>query len=151
MVSWHLHPPALPSNDFGQKPFCHLASGTLQVVFFVCFFLRYAGLSMLWPLLLQSTGSGRAGPAALAHGPSSSVACGILPDRDTNPRPLHRQADSQPLRHQGSPLLFLNTVKERAKKKRRGQSYGFEVRCIWVHYGILLTSYTQDVSLRQVP
>ncbi|XP_032500222.1 POC1 centriolar protein homolog B isoform X1 [Phocoena sinus] len=30
-------------------------------------------------------------------------ACGILPDRGTNPRPLHRQADSQPLRHQGSP------------------------------------------------
>ena len=40
------------------------------------------------------------------HGsqPSRSAACGIFPDRGTNPRPLHRQADSQPLRHQGSPL-----------------------------------------------
>ncbi|XP_049550699.1 ADP-ribosylation factor-like protein 1 isoform X2 [Orcinus orca] len=65
--------------------------------------LEYAGLSLLWPLLLRSTDSGRAGPAAMAHGPSRSAACGILPDRGTNPHPLHRQADFQPLRHQGSP------------------------------------------------
>ena len=52
---------------------------------------------------LRSTGSGCAGSAAMAHGPSRSAACGILPDRGTNPCPLHRQADSQPLRHQGSP------------------------------------------------
>ena len=57
------------------------------------FFLRYAGLSLLWPLLLRSTGSGRAGSAAIAHGPSHSVACGSFPDRGTNPCPLHRQAD----------------------------------------------------------
>ncbi|XP_066872183.1 metallophosphoesterase 1 isoform X3 [Kogia breviceps] len=48
----------------------------------------------------QSTGSGCAGSAAMAYRPSCSTACGILPDRGTNPRPLHRQADSQPLRHQ---------------------------------------------------
>ncbi|XP_073665618.1 receptor activity-modifying protein 3 isoform X2 [Tursiops truncatus] len=47
-------------------------------------------------------GSGRAGSAAMAHGPSRSAACGIFPDRGMNPCPLHRQADSQPLRHQGS-------------------------------------------------
>ncbi|XP_067609662.1 COX assembly mitochondrial protein homolog isoform X4 [Pseudorca crassidens] len=35
------------------------------------------------------------------------MACGILPDRGTNPCPLHRQADSQPLRHQGSPVLHV--------------------------------------------
>ena len=71
------------------------------------FFLRYVGLSLLWPLPLRSTGSGRAGSAAMAHGPSRSAACGIFPDRGTNPRPLHRQADSQPLRHQGSPIPLL--------------------------------------------
>ena len=38
------------------------------------------------------------------HGPSCSAACGILPDQGSNPCPLHWQADSQPLRHQGSPL-----------------------------------------------
>ena len=34
---------------------------------------------------------------------------GILPDQGSNPCPLHWQADSQPLRHQGSPhfLIFL--------------------------------------------
>ena len=34
-----------------------------------------------------------------------SVACGIFPDQGLNPCPLHWQADSQPLRHQGSPTL----------------------------------------------
>ena len=27
----------------------------------------------------------------MAHGPSRSATCGIFPDRDTNPCPLHRQ------------------------------------------------------------
>ena len=69
---------------------------------------RCAGLPLSRPLLLRSTGSRRAGSAAVAHGPSCSAACGILPDQGSNPRPLHWQADSQPLHHQGSPILFLN-------------------------------------------
>ena len=64
---------------------------------------RCVGLSPLQPLLLRSTGSRRAGSAIVAHGPSRSAACGILPDQGSNPCPLHWQADSQPLRHQGSP------------------------------------------------
>ena len=64
---------------------------------------RCAGLSLSRPLLLQSTGSRRAGSAVVAHGPTCSAACGILPDQASNLCPLHRQADSQPLRHQGSP------------------------------------------------
>ena len=68
---------------------------------------RCTGLSPSRPLPLRSTGSRRAGPAIVAHGPSRSAARGILPDQGPNPRPLHRQADSQPLRHQGSPLLWL--------------------------------------------
>ena len=64
---------------------------------------RCAGLSLLRPLLLRSTGSRRAGSVVAAHGPSSSAACGIFPDQGSNPCPLHWQADSQPLRHQGSP------------------------------------------------
>ena len=38
--------------------------------------------------------------------PSCSAACGIFPDQGSNPCPLHWQAASQPLRHQGSPFLF---------------------------------------------
>ena len=66
--------------------------------------LRCAGLSLSWPLLLRSTGSRRAGSVVVAHGPSCSAACGIFPDQGSNPCPLHCQADSQPLRHRGSPF-----------------------------------------------
>ena len=61
---------------------------------------HYRGLS------LRSRGSRRAGSVVVAHGPSCSVACGIFPDQGSNPCPLHWQADSQPLRHQGSPLSY---------------------------------------------
>ena len=68
---------------------------------------RCAGLSLSRPLLLRSTGSRRAGSVIVAHGPICSAACGILPDQGSNPCPPHWQADSQPLRHQGSPPYFL--------------------------------------------
>ena len=67
--------------------------------------LRCAGLSLSRPLLLQSTGSRCAGSVVVAHGPSCSTACGIFPDQGSNPCPLHWQADSQPLCHQGSPEI----------------------------------------------
>ena len=66
---------------------------------------RCTGLSPSRPLLLRSTGSRRAGSVIVAHGPSCSAARGIFPDQGSNPCPLHWQADSQPLCHQGSPLL----------------------------------------------
>ena len=65
-----------------------------------------AGLSPSRPLLLQSTGSRRTGSVIVAHGPSCSAACGIFPDQGSNSCPLHWQADSQPLCHQGSPILI---------------------------------------------
>ena len=75
---------------------------------------RCAGLSLSRPLLLRRTGSRRAGSVVMArsvvvaHGPSCSAACGIFPDQGSNPCPLHWQADSQPLHHQGSPrAVFL--------------------------------------------
>ena len=63
------------------------------------------GLSPSRPLLWWSTGSRHAGSLIVAHGPSCSAACGIFPDQGLNPCPLHWQADSQPLRHQGSHSL----------------------------------------------
>ena len=65
---------------------------------------------------LQSTSSKRAGSVVVAHGPSCSTACGIFPDQGSNPCPLHWQADSQPLRHQGSPQVSF---------KRRIVSYSY--------------------------
>ena len=41
----------------------------------------------------------------VAHGLSCSAACGILPDHGSNTCPLHWQADSYPLRHEGSPKM----------------------------------------------
>ena len=67
------------------------------------------GLSLSRPLLLRSTGSRCAGSVVVAHGPSCSAACGIFPDQGSNPYPLHWQADSQPLRHQGSPTTAILT------------------------------------------
>ena len=80
---------------------------------------RCTGLSPSRPLLLRSTSSRRAGSAVVAHGPSCSVVCGIFLDQGANPCPLHWQADSQPLRHQGSPrILFFN------KRKNKGMDSG---------------------------
>ena len=63
------------------------------------------GFSLSRPLLLRGTGSRHAGSVVAAHGPSCSAACGIFPDQGLNPCPLHWQAYSQPLRHQGSPII----------------------------------------------
>ena len=59
--------------------------------------LQARGPQQLWP----------AGSVAVAHGPSRSSACGILADQGPNPCPPHWQAASQPLRHQGSPILAI--------------------------------------------
>ena len=75
---------------------------------------RCAGLSLSWPLLLRSTGSRCTGSVVVAHGPSCPVACGIFPDQGSNPCPVHWQADSQPLHHQGSPIINILTTVESA-------------------------------------
>ena len=85
---------------------------------------RCAGLSLSRPLLLRSTGSRCAGSAIVAHGPSCSAACGIFPDQGSNPCPLHWQADSQPLRHQGSPNIILNGEKLKPFPLRSGKRQG---------------------------
>ena len=72
---------------------------------------RCTGLSLSRPLLLPSTSSRRAGSVIVAHGPSCSTACGIFPGQGSNPCLLYWQADSQPLRHQGSPKdCFFNFI-----------------------------------------
>ena len=77
--------------------------------------LRCVGFSLRWPLLLQSTGSRHAGFSSCGSrtlerrlsscGSRVQLLCGMWdpPGQGSNPCPLHWQADSQPLRHQGSP------------------------------------------------
>ena len=102
---------------------------------------RCAGLSPPRPLPLRGTGSRRAGSAAVAHGPSRSAARGILPDQGSNPRPPHQQADSQPLRHQGSPIFcFFSKFLEASV---------FDVRVCFNVF--VLNTHTQFLSRRFVP
>ena len=68
--------------------------------------LQAHGLQQLWHegSVVVARGFQSTGSAAVAHEPSCSAACGIFPDQGSNPCPLHWQADSQPLRQQGSPV-----------------------------------------------
>ena len=113
---------------------------------------RCTGLSLSRPLLLQSTGSRRVGSVIVAHGPSCSVACGILPDQGSNPCPLHWQADSQPLRHQGSPeFLFYkycssvrlspsSYITKLFKPKCRNFNLSYVSECLCLIYNLLAFS-----------
>ena len=115
---------------------------------------RCAGLSLSRPLLLWSTGSRRASSVVVAHGPSCSAACGIFPDQSSNPCPLHWQADSQPLRHQGSPFLTVferrwipsSTVEKslrNAMTGAQGASLGKRLVWAWILHPILDNSVQQ--------
>ena len=83
------------------------------------------GFSLQWLPLLWGTGSRAKASVLVAHGLSScsspalehqlstcgswlgcSVERGIFPNQRLNPCPLHWQADSYPLYHQGSPQIF---------------------------------------------
>ena len=112
-------------NQNLRSSFCYLFIIYLFIYFWLCWVFvsvrglslvaasgghsswRCAGLSLSRPLSLRSTGSRRAGSVAVAHGPSCFAACGIFPDLGSNPCPLHWEADSPPLRHQGSPTGLL--------------------------------------------
>ena len=47
------------------------------------------------------------GSVATVPGLSCSMTCGIFPDQGWNPHPLHWQADSLPLDHQGSLIIHI--------------------------------------------
>ena len=72
-----------------------------------------SGFSLRWLLFLQSMGS-RA-PVVAAQwlwcmGSSCSVACENFPDQGLNPCLPQRQAESLPLSHQGSPVVFYSNL-----------------------------------------
>ena len=100
-----------------------------------------AGLSLSWPLLLRSTGSRPAGSVIVAHGPSCSAACGIFPYQGLNPCPLHWQADSQPLRHQGSPTFSTLDLETAISPGSHGSFFFFNLFILfiyfWLHWGFV--------------
>ena len=50
--------------------------------------------SLLWLLLLQSTGCRQVGSIVVVHWSSCPMPCGIFPDQESNPYPLNWQPDS---------------------------------------------------------
>ena len=116
---------------------------------------RCAGLSPSRPLLLWSTDSRRTGSVVVAHGSSCSAVCGIFPDQGSNPCPLHWQADSQPLRHQGSPGSFFKTSSVCYKRWLRTSLFALtpawkkvkSISCLGFSIALLLVwSITQKLS-----
>ena len=66
-----------------------------------------SGFSSRWLLLFQNTGFRACRLYTVAHQLSFCKACGIVPDQGLNSCLLHWQADSLPLRHQGSPFIVV--------------------------------------------
>ena len=105
-----------------------------------------AGLSLSRPLSLRSTGSRRAGSVVVAHRPSCSAACGIFPDQGSNPCPLHWQADSQPLRHQGSPTPW------GFKAETRAREVGEDLRAVSLYvFQYLINSHSPTAAVSTPP
>ena len=102
---------------------------------------RGVGASLSRPLLLQSTGSRCTASVIVAHGPSCSAACGIVPDQSSNPCPLHWQADSQPLRHQGSPGSPVCCTSETFPKSSSTAKDDFCYVCCSMIIGFLLSYF----------
>ena len=57
----------------------------------------------------RSCGLWSTASVVVVQGFSCSVVCGIFPNQGLNPCPLHWQADSLPLSHQGSPFFGLKS------------------------------------------
>ena len=55
----------------------------------------------------------------VVQGLSRPAACGILPDWESNLCPLHWEADSYPLYHQGSPKARLFLIKAALQNKHQ--------------------------------
>ena len=77
----------------------------LNLFLFIYFWLHWVFVALCGLSLVVESGGCS---AVVEQGLSCSAACGIFPGQGSNPCPLPWQADSQPLRHQGSPhVLFL--------------------------------------------
>ena len=71
---------------------------------FVRVFSSYGKQRLFSAVVCQLPIGGGFSSFRVVHGLSCPVAYGIFPDQGSNPCPLHWQADSYPLYHQGSPL-----------------------------------------------
>ena len=84
--------------------FCFLFDFFFNLFLFIYFWLHWVPAATCGPSLVVESGGCS---AVVEQGPSCSAACGILPGQGSNPCLPHWQADSQPLRHQGSPSIYM--------------------------------------------
>ena len=109
--------------------------------------LQWWGFSLRCFLSLQSTGSRWSGSVVEALGLSCSAACGIFPDQGMNHCPLHWQADSYSLCHQGSPLTsLLVKVKNNSIWSRDGSARYTEV--ILIHWAAAVSQPCSELALK---
>ena len=91
------------ATSFSEQAFALVSVSRLLVAVVSLVMEHGPGGSGVAASRLWSTSSTR-----VAHGLSFSKACGIFPDRGSNPCLLHWQAGSLPLCHRGSPLKPVN-------------------------------------------
>ena len=84
-------------------PLCHVGFSLVVASVDGSLAAAHEVLTAVAPLV----GFRHAGSAAVAHSLSCLTARGIFPDQGSTPCLLHWQADSLPLRHQGSPLYTI--------------------------------------------
>ena len=82
---------------------------------------------------------------------SCSVACGILPDQESNPCPLYLQMNSYPLHHHGSPLIlfclfvcFFHFISWRLITSQHFS--GFRHTLTWISHGVTYISHPDPPS-----
>ena len=63
---------------------------------------------------------------------------GIFPDQGSNLCPLHRQADSKPLHHQGSPLQCLSLTLRICSKFIRAYNFLYALACLLFQLPLVL-------------
>ena len=91
------------ATSFSEQAFALVSVSRLLVAVVSLVMEHGPGGSGVTASRLWSTSS-----TGVAHGLSFSKACGIFPDRGSNPCLLHWQAGSLPLCHRGSPLKPVN-------------------------------------------
>ena len=107
-----------------------------------------ANSSLLWFLLLRSTGSGLAGSVVVMHGLSCSTACGIFPHQGSNLYPLHWQVDSLPLSHQGSPVPDFEDITMKKNSGYLANNFLPSVEMIinYIYIYIYIYTYTNRIK-----
>ena len=125
--------------------------------FWFCFWLRRLSVAALRLLLAVASCYGaqtleHVGSVAVAHGLSCPTACGIFLDQVSNLCPLHWQADSYPLDHQGSPFSCFWGAVSLVSRRLGGEQPPKAVTYLSSFIGVAwLVAYSQFPFVEYIP